>query len=62
MFGLFRKKSPLVVMKHKLAQLQEEAFQLSRSDRKAADAKLAEADALLKEIELMEKNDVTGLN
>jgi hypothetical protein len=62
MFGLFRKKSPLVVMKLKLAQLQEEAFQLSRSDRKAADAKLAEADALLKEIELMEKNDVAGLN
>jgi hypothetical protein len=61
MFGLFRKKSPLAKMKQKVSQLQEEAFLLSHSDRKAAEAKLAEADALQKEIDLMENNDASTL-
>jgi len=32
-------------------KLQEEAYKLSRTDRKAADLKYAEADELMKEIE-----------
>ena len=43
-------------MKKKVSQLQEDAYHLSRTDRKAADAKLAEAEVLLKEIERLEAN------
>lgn len=51
MFGIFKKKSPLekLMAQHKL--LLEESFRLSKSNRSASDAKMAEADALSKEIE-----------
>jgi len=35
----------------KYKKLQEEAFILSKTDRKAADAKLSEAEDIMKEIE-----------
>jgi hypothetical protein len=54
MFGLFRKRSPVEEMKKRYARLQEEAYTLSRTDRKAADAKTAEAEALWKEIEALQ--------
>lgn len=51
MFGLFKKKSESDILDSKYQKLMEEAFRLSKSDRKASDAKYAEADAILKKIE-----------
>lgn len=42
-------------MKKRYSQLQEEAFHLSRTNRQAADALTAEAEALWKEIEDLQK-------
>lgn len=53
MFGLFKSKSKAqldrLTKQHR--KLLEEAFQLSKIDRKASDLKYAEADELLREIE-----------
>ena len=51
MFGLFKSKSPLQKLEEQHARLLEEAFRLSKTDRKAADAKTAEAQALEVKIE-----------
>ncbi len=51
MFGLFKKKSPVEKLKVKYTKLMEEAYQLSQTDRRAADEKYAEAEAIMKEIE-----------
>ena len=55
MFGLFNKKSPVdkLVAKHK--KLLEEAYILSSTNRKLSDAKTAEANDVLKEIDLLKK-------
>ncbi len=55
MFGLFKKKDPAAALKKEAARLEEEAYQLSRTDRKAADLKTAEAAALWQKIEALEK-------
>ncbi len=51
MFGLFKKKSPKEILEAKYKKLLEEAFKLSKSNRKESDTKYAEADAILKEID-----------
>ncbi len=51
MFGLFKKKDPTDKLRKKHKQLLEEAFKLSKTDRKASDAKTAEAAEVMKEIE-----------
>ncbi len=51
MFVLFKKKSETEVKMEKYKKLQEEAFRLSKTDRKMADAKLFEAEEIMKEIE-----------
>jgi hypothetical protein len=56
MFGLFKKKNPLEKLQAEYRKLMEEAFHLSKSDRKAGDAKIAEADQILKKIEALQKN------
>lgn len=56
MFGLFKKKDPLKDKKKEAARLEEEAYQLSRTDRKAADLKTAEAAALWEEINRLESD------
>ncbi|MCF8239249.1 MAG: Lacal_2735 family protein [Saprospiraceae bacterium] len=56
MFGLFKKKDPIAELKKAAARLEEEAFQLSRTDRKAADLKTAEAAALWQKIEALQKD------
>ncbi len=43
MFGLFKKKSEKEKLQEKHAALLKEAFELSKSNRSASDAKLAEA-------------------
>lgn len=55
MFGLFKKKSKLEKLNEKYQKLQTEAYQLSTSNRTQSDAKYAEAQEVLKEIEELEK-------
>ncbi len=55
MFGLFKKKSELDTLNDKYGKLLKEARELSTTNRKLSDSKTAEADAVLKEIELLEK-------
>lgn len=55
MFGFFKKKNPISELKKKAVQLEEEAFQLSRSDRKAADQKTAESHELWEQIRILEQ-------
>lgn len=56
MFGLFKKKSTIDILDAKYKQLMKEAFELSRSNRTASDARYAEAERILKEVqELREK-------
>lgn len=54
MFGLFKKKSEKEKLQEKYKKLLEEAFQLSKVDRKASDIKTAEANDLLDRIEKMD--------
>ncbi len=48
---MFWKKSPTDKLKKKYEQLMQEAFVLSKTDRKKADEKTAEAEAVMKELE-----------
>jgi hypothetical protein len=56
MFGLFKKKSEVEKLQEKHDKLLEEAFKLSKTNRKASDAKTAEANEIAKKIEELEKN------
>jgi hypothetical protein len=51
MFGLFNKKSPVEKLQQKYKDVMKEAFQLSKVNRSAGDAKYAEADAIQKQID-----------
>ncbi|MGB5377896.1 Lacal_2735 family protein [Muriicola sp.] len=51
MFGLFNKKSPLEKLENQYRALMKEAFDLSKVNRSAGDAKYAEADKVQKKIE-----------
>lgn len=50
MFGLFKKKNPIDKLQAEYKKLQEQAFVLSKTDRKASDAKTAEAEEIMKKI------------
>lgn len=50
---MFWKKSPKQKLQKKYETLMKEAFELSKIDRKQSDAKYAEADKTLKEIEAL---------
>jgi hypothetical protein len=52
MFGLF-KKDPVKVLIKKHDKLSEEAFLLSRTNRRLSDQKYAEAEAVQKKIEAL---------
>lgn len=54
MFGLFKKKSEVEKLNSQYKKLLEEAHKLSTTNRKLSDGKVAEADAILKQIELLE--------
>lgn len=60
MFGLFKKNDPIQSKIDKLnaiyKKMSEEAFHLSRSDRKASDLKTTEAEAILKQIEELQNS------
>jgi len=55
MFNLFKKKSELEKLQDKYKKLSEEAFKLSKINRQQSDAKQAEAEEVLKEIERLGK-------
>ncbi len=55
MFGLFKKKSEVEKLQEQYQKLQKESFNLSKIDRKAADAKAVEADEIMKKIEALTK-------
>lgn len=55
MFGLFKGSSEKDKLEKKYRKLLDESYQLSHKDRSAADAKAAEAEAVLKKIEALDK-------
>jgi hypothetical protein len=57
MFGLFKKKSTLDKLEDKYQKVLNEAYNLSTSNRKLSDAKTAEANEILKQIENLQKTD-----
>lgn len=54
MFGLFKKKSEKEKLDDEYRKLMKEAFDLSKTNRSASDAKYAEADKIQKRIEELE--------
>lgn len=57
MFGLFKKKSELDKLNEKYKALLKEAHGMSTSNRKLSDAKVEEANAVLMQIEQLEKKN-----
>ncbi len=55
MLNIFKKKPAKEKLQEKYKKLMEEAYKLSHSNRKAADAKTAEAEEVLKKIESLEE-------
>lgn len=54
MFGLFKKKSEKEKLNDQYQKLLKEYHRLSTIDRKAADEKMAEADAIAKKMDALE--------
>ena len=54
MFSLFKKKTQKEQLEETYEKLLKESFKLSTINRTASDAKAAEADAILKQIEALE--------
>jgi hypothetical protein len=50
MFGLFKKKSKVEKLQEQYEKLQKEAYELSKVDRRKSDAKIAEAEKILEEM------------
>lgn len=55
MFNFFKKKTPLEKLHEEYETLQNEAFQLSKTNRTESDRKQAEAQEILQQIEAIEK-------
>ena len=55
MFGLFSNKRKKLEKKY--AQLLEESYRLSHSNRKASDLKMAEADQVLSQLKAYEESE-----
>lgn len=51
MFGIFKKKTPLQKLQESYEKLTKEAYELSHTNRKLGDEKLAEAEKVMQEIE-----------
>ena len=54
MFNFFKKKTKMQKLKDKYRKLLEEAYNLSKYNRAKSDAKTAEANRVLSEIEMIE--------
>ncbi len=59
MFGIFKKKSKKDLLLQKYNKLMKEAYNLSHSNRQASDAKTKEANDILDEINLIDKEAST---
>jgi len=57
MFGLFKKKTQVEKLQETYESLMNESYKLSKINRKESDQKYAEADAILKTIETLEKTN-----
>jgi hypothetical protein len=57
MLRLFRKKTETEKLNRKYDKLIKEGYELSTTNRKASDAKYAEAGQILKEIEKLEQQE-----
>ena len=55
MFGLFKKKSALDKLQDQYKKLLEESYKLSTTNRSESDKKQAEAQAILEQIEAIQK-------
>lgn len=53
MFGIFKKKSEREILMAKYDDLMKEAFELSRTNRVASDAKTAEAAQVMSQIDTL---------
>jgi len=53
MFGIFKKKTEKEKLEAEYEKLLKESYKLSTINRTASDAKAAEADAILKKIEVL---------
>lgn len=56
MFGLFKKKSKIQILQKKYDSLMEEYHRISKVNRKEADKKFVEAEAIGKEIDALLAN------
>lgn len=56
MFKFFKKKSKLEKLQDEYKKLLEESYKLSTSNRSLSDAKQAEAQLVLKQIEILKEN------
>ena len=57
MFGLFKRKTELEKLINRYEKLTEEAFNLSHTNRKLGDEKLAEAEAIKEKIERLNNTE-----
>lgn len=55
MFGIFKSKTPAQKLEEQYKKLLEQSFLLSKTDRKAADAKMAEAEKIRIQLENLNK-------
>ena len=55
MFNIFKKKSKVEQLHTQYKKLLEESYKLSTTNRKLSDSKVAEANDILKQIDLLKK-------
>lgn len=56
MFNLFKKKSAVEILQEKYNKVMKEAYELSTANRTKSDAKYAEADRIMSEIQQMQNS------
>ena len=54
MFGLFKKKTEKEKLELRYEKLMKESFEISSTNRAAGDAKVAEAEEVMKQIEALD--------
>lgn len=57
MFGIFKKKSEIEILQKEYAKLMKEAFELSKINRSDSDKKYAEAEEVMKKIEVFKDQE-----
>ena len=56
MFNIFKKKTKVEKLNAQYKKLLEESYKLSTTNRRLSDSKVAEADEILKQIDLLKSN------